>query len=58
MLWPQYELADVIAIVVDGITTFVWADVLPIAADGTATYVTADVFVCCGRWNGHLFVTG
>ena len=46
-------MAGVIAIVVDEITTFVWADVLPNAAVGTATYVTAEVFVCCGRWNGH-----
>ena len=68
MLWQQYELANVIAIVVDGITTFVWADVLPSATVETATYVTADVFVVadgmatfvtgwcywhCGRWNSH-----
>ena len=56
MLWPQYELADVIAMVVDGITTFVWADVFPNASDGTATYVTADMFVYCFRGNGHFFL--
>ena len=32
------ELADVIAIVVDGITTFEWAD----------------VFTQCSRWNSHI----
>ena len=52
-------MADVIVIVVDGITTFEWADVfiLPNTANGTATYVTADMFVCCGRWNGHFCET-
>ena len=45
MLKPQCILADVIAMVVDGITTFfVQADVMPNVADGTATYKTADVF--------------
>ena len=34
-------LADVIAIVVDGITTFVWADVLPNITVGTATLMKA-----------------
>ena len=38
-------MADVIAIVVDGISTFVWDDVTPNTADGTATCMTAGVFV-------------
>ena len=33
--------ADVFAIVVDGITTFVWADVLPIIANWNSYIVTA-----------------
>ena len=39
MLWPHWELADVIALVADGIATHVWAD----------------VFAQCSKWNSHMW---
>ena len=62
-------MADVIAIVADGITTCKMADVIAIVAngmphcemavviaivaDGIATCKMADVIANCGRWNNH-----
>ena len=48
--------ADVFAIVVDGITTFVQADVLPNYANWNSYIVTAINGSICGRWNSHCFI--
>ena len=55
MLLPHCK-ADVFAIVVDGITTFVWADVLSNYANWNSYIVTAFNWLICGRWNSHCFI--
>ena len=47
-------MADVVAIMADGMPLCEMADVIAIVADGIATCKMADVFANCGRWNSHI----
>ena len=47
-------MADVIAIVADGMPHCDMADVIAIEADGIATCKMPDVIANCGKWNSHI----
>ena len=40
--------------VADVMTTLTMADVIAMMADGIAIHIWADVFAQCSRWNSHM----